>query len=198
MLSELQTDLKRVLGLDGTKRLLTTNADSVRCRPDGLVRIDAAEFEDICREVLESSQPDSPEHWRKTEHAVHLYRGDLLGGKCPHWCRAQGEYFRHLCLELINKLIEHAENTRQLTLGVKYACKGFEIDPDSEQILFRLMRLHHVAGNRTMAAKEYQQYVGRMERMYPDFGVHPLLTALYADIAANKSAADLTKWIGDR
>lgn len=96
--------------------------------------------------------------------AVALYQGDLLDGWYQDWCIFERERFQQMYLTMLDKLIAYAEHIQDFMMGVHYCELALRSDPARERTHRRLMRLHYLAGNRTVALRQYEICVEMLRR----------------------------------
>ena len=119
------------------------------------------------------------------EKAVGLYKGDLLEGWYQDWCLYERERFRTMFLAMLDKLMSHAEAKGILEIGLELGERILRFDRARERTHWRIMRLHHLAGDRTAALRQYTRCVAILEK---ELGVQPSkrTTALYEQIRADR------------
>lgn len=102
--------------------------------------------------------------------AAGLYRGDLLGGWYEDWCLWERERLQNMYLEVLDKLMGFCEAHGHYDSGLAYGEQILRHDRASERTYQRLMRLHHRAGARGLAAKQYERCAAALREV---LGVAP-------------------------
>lgn len=130
-----------------------TRFEAAACRCRGIA---GAQLDDNARQLL--------------EEAVGLYRGELLAGWYQEWCLFERERLQNDLLDALDKLVCCCEARCDSERGLAHARWMLAIDPAREQVHRHIMRLHHLAGNRTEALRTFQ----RCEKvLLQEFGVKP-------------------------
>lgn len=93
---------------------------------------------------------------RAVGEAVEVYRGDLLEGWYQDWCLYERERLQLLYLDLLDHLMIHCERERAYERGLDYGLRSLRLDRAREVTHQRLIRLYHLAGNRTAALRQYE------------------------------------------
>jgi predicted ATPase/DNA-binding SARP family transcriptional activator len=105
----------------------------------------------------------APCHSRR-EHAVALYRGELLDGFAipdsdtfENWVQVWRQRYRDRVLEALDAVIAWHERLGQTDRAIAAARRQLELDPWLEPAYRRLMWLHWQSGNRTAALAQYER-----------------------------------------
>jgi hypothetical protein len=104
------------------------------------------------------------------EHAVELYRGDLLLGfnvnepLFEDWLVAERERLREMALEGLARLLAHQTKTAATGDTIQTAVRLLGLDPLQEPVHRTLMRLYARQGRRGAALKQYQVCVAALQR----------------------------------
>lgn len=116
------------------------------------------------------------------EAAVALYQDDLLEGWYQDWCIYERERLQNLYLALLDKLADYHEHHRCYEAGVNCAMQILRYDRAREQTHYQLMRLYHLAGNRSAAMRQYETCVAAL-REELDVPPSARTVALYQQIS---------------
>ncbi|HEU4866580.1 MAG TPA: bacterial transcriptional activator domain-containing protein [Actinomycetota bacterium] len=164
--------------------LLLTEKDWIQIDP-AVVWLDVAQLErsyDRVRTV-------APEQIGESEaqvlmNAADLYQGDLLAGWDEDWCVRERERLRALYVSLLEKLVGWCEATNRLEAGLAYGHILLEHDRAHERAHRRVMRLHHLSGNRTGALRQFEKCRTALDE---ELGVEPgrLTRSLYEEICSS-------------
>ena len=113
--------------------------------------------------------------------AVDLYRGDLLEGWEEKWCFVERVRLEAAYTSLLEKLLGYCEAANRLETGLAYGDLLLKKDPAHEPAHRRVMRLRHLAGDRTGALRQFERCRSALER---ELGVGPghLTRTLYEEI----------------
>jgi DNA-binding SARP family transcriptional activator len=104
------------------------------------------------------------------KEAVKLYTGDLLDGWYQDWCLFERERLQNIYLSMLDKLVTYSEVHREYEDGQSYGAMILRYDRARERTHFQLMHLHHMAGDRTGALRQYQRCVTALDE---ELGVKP-------------------------
>ena len=164
--------------------LLLVEKDWVQVNPS-LVWLDVAELEDAYAKVrmVPPELVSDAEAWRLM-HAATLYRGDLLDGWDEDWCVRERERLKSVYLALLEKLLGYCEVSNRLEDGLAYGDTLLKLDRAHERAHWRVMRLHHLAGNRTGALRQFEKCRTALDE---ELGVAPgrLTRSLYEEISTS-------------
>ena len=116
---------------------------------------------------------------------IALYGGDLLESWYQEWCLFERERLQNLYLAMLEKLLGYCEAHGESDDGVGYAACILRCDPAHERTYRRLMRLHALAGDRTLALRAYERCAAALAR---ELGVAPARStvALWEQIRADR------------
>jgi len=114
-------------------------------------------------------------------NAAGLYRADLLEGWEERWCVHERERLKLIHMALLERLVAFCEASNRLEAGFAYANLLLKHDPAHERAHWRVMRLHHLAGDRTSALRQFEKCRAALSQ---EFGVGPgrLTRSLYDEI----------------
>jgi len=142
---------------DGDGPLLVVDQDWVGIHGDAPIWVDARELERAFESAIEAPPGELPPLLReRLRSAVALYRGELLEGWYYDWCVYHRDTYRSLYLSLLHHLMVDAEATGNWEAGLVYGRKALHEDRASERTHALMMRLHHLAGDRTAALRQYE------------------------------------------
>jgi len=102
--------------------------------------------------------------------ALPLYRGDFLGGffvsgaspEFDHWVAAKRARLRNLAVEAARTLAERCEADGDAAAAIRWARRAFELSPDAEHTLRRLIMLLDRLGERGAAVHIYEDFARRL------------------------------------
>jgi DNA-binding SARP family transcriptional activator len=118
-------------------------------------------------------------------NAVGLYQGDLLEGCYQEWCLYERERFQHMYLVMLDKLMGYCEARREYGAGLACGALILRYDKAQERTHWRMMRLHHLSGDRTAALRQYERCSAALDE---ELGVKPAkrTVALYEQIRSDQ------------
>jgi DNA-binding SARP family transcriptional activator len=150
--------------------------------------LDVAELEDV--HALLQGVPAERIDERQADllrRAVDAYRGELLEGCYQDWCVYERERLRMIYLAVLEKLVVYCQRRGHLSEGVLYGQMILRHDRAHENTHRRLMWLHHLAGDRTAAMRQFDRCA---EILREELGVEPAKStlALYERIRTADSA----------
>jgi DNA-binding SARP family transcriptional activator/tetratricopeptide (TPR) repeat protein len=122
------------------------------------------------------------------ERALELYRGDLLDGlhvsgapAFQDWLDRERGRLRAAAAGAAWSLADAAEQSRQERVASHWGQRAFELTPDDEDVLRRLLRLLDRIGDRSAALRVYDDYVRRVTLEYdlePEAETRALIEAI--------------------
>jgi DNA-binding SARP family transcriptional activator len=136
-------------------------------------------IEDVaCRDL-------NPERAASLQAAIEIYRGDLLEGWYQDWCLYERELLQNKYLTILDKLLGYCLSHEEYEAGQRYGALILRYDRARERTHQLLMRLHHLAGDRTGALRQYERCVAALRE---ELGVQPdkSTLALYEEIRGNQ------------
>ncbi len=162
--------------------LVTTPAGEVGFNQASNHWLDVAIFEERVGQVLArpfDALGKSDVHM--IEHALQLYRGELLEGFYDDWALRERERMRLLYLNGLSYLMRYYKHHGVYNESLSYGHKILALDPLREEIHREMMRLYLEAGQRALAV---QQYETCREILAAELGIPPMeeTQALYAQI----------------
>lgn len=118
--------------------------------------------------------------------ALDLYRGELMACWYHDWCIDERERQRRIHLAMLELLVGFCEARGLHSRGLDYGQHILRHDPARESAHRLLMRLHHGAGDRSSALRQYQQCVAALGA---EFGIAPSAdtTALHEQIRSGRT-----------
>ena len=138
---------------------ILADQENVRWNPEAPVWLDIAEFERASRDPS------------RLEEAVALYRGELLTTFYDEWLIEPRERYRNLYVASLTELVSQLRRDRNLTRALGYAQQLLAADPFREDVVRRLIAIHHESGDRAGALRQYQQFD---RRLHDELGIEPM------------------------
>jgi DNA-binding SARP family transcriptional activator len=168
--------------------ILIVEPEWIQVNPNAAVHLDVAVLEQAA--AVAHGVPGeaiSPPLAANLRQAVELYQGELLDGWYQEWCIFERERLLGIYLGLLDKLMAYCEAHGDYESGLAYGPLILRYDRARELTHQRLMRLHFLAGDRSLALRQYEQCA---QALRDELGVAPtpLTTALYASIQSNQLA----------
>lgn len=150
-----------------------------------MIWLDVAELEsafDLVSDTVGERMTQAQAH--RVRESVALYRGDLLEGWPEDWCTYERERLRVVYLAMLEKLLGYCEATGTPQEGLVWGERLLRQDRAHERAHWRMMRLHHLAGDRTGALRQFERC---RTALAEELGVKPgrLTTDLYEQIRAD-------------
>lgn len=144
---------------------------SIAIQPHDGLWLDLLEFEDTFGRVQRVPGPElSRAQATALEEAIRLYQGDLLEGWYQDWCLAERERLQAIYLTMLDKLMAYHEARQDFEAGLHCGGQIQQVDPVREGTHRRMMRLHHLAGDRASALRQYQRCAAVLQA---ELGVRP-------------------------
>lgn len=166
---------------------LRVEHDWVQVDTDQVVWLDVAILEEAFALVEGVACADlNPEQAASLQVAIELYRGDLLEGWYQDWCLFERELLQNKYLIILDKLLGYCLSNKEYEAGQRYGALILRYDRARERTHQLLMRLHHLAGDRTAALRQYERCVAALRE---ELGVQPDKTTrdLYEEIRGSQS-----------
>ncbi len=104
------------------------------------------------------------------EQADSLYRGELLPGCYDEWILSERDRLRQRHLQVLEQLLRLFEVQGDTVTAIRYAQRLIGLDPLSENLSRRLMRLFALNNDRASALRVYHSCVTTLQR---ELGVEP-------------------------
>jgi DNA-binding SARP family transcriptional activator len=120
----------------------------------------------------------------KLQHAVEMYRGDLLEGWYQDWCIFARERLQYQFLVIVDKLMDYYEDKRLYDASIRYGETIIRYDRAREHTHRHLMRLYYLSGDRTSALRQYKNCVEALREeldVKPDHQTQLLYASIQAD-----------------
>jgi predicted ATPase/DNA-binding SARP family transcriptional activator/Tfp pilus assembly protein PilF len=124
---------------------LTTDRERAQINPDFPLNIDVREFL--------QARTASP------EHAVELYRGDLLADFYDDWVLQEREHLRGRYIETLALLTQHLRSQSEYERAIEFARKILATDPAHETAHQHIMFCEMARSNRSAALDQYEACV---------------------------------------
>ncbi|HEV2238697.1 MAG TPA: AAA family ATPase, partial [Ktedonobacterales bacterium] len=173
----------------GVERLLHLDASTVSWRPEVLVRLDVAAFEEaLALASAAERRHDPPAGQAALEEADVLYRGALVPSCYDEWIAPERDRLRHAHQQVLAQLLNLAEAHNDSATAIRYALRLLQLDPLSEDLARHLMRLHAANHDRASALRVYHHTVATLQR---ELGIEPdsATRAAYEQVMRQDSGA---------
>ncbi|HLZ55504.1 MAG TPA: bacterial transcriptional activator domain-containing protein [Ktedonosporobacter sp.] len=139
-------------------RLIFSMPDWVQINPAADLWLDVDVFERTWIEVRHKAGKDlEATEVQRLRNAVALHRGPLLNGNYEDWCLQERERLLTICIEMLEKLMEHCEASHDYPAALTYGSRILDYDPTREMTHRSLMRLYCLLDQRVEALKQYQR-----------------------------------------
>jgi DNA-binding SARP family transcriptional activator len=134
-------------------------------------QLDVAEFEQALA-VADAATQQNDQHavQNALKQADKLYRGELLPGCYDEWILPERERLRQRHLQALEQLLQLFEVQGDTSTAIRYAQRLLGLDPLSEDLSRRLMRLFALNNDRASALHVYHTSVSTLQR---ELGVDP-------------------------
>ncbi|MGH8245645.1 MAG: AfsR/SARP family transcriptional regulator [Gammaproteobacteria bacterium] len=154
----LQSALKKTA--DSRDPEILADENWIQVDASAVLWLDIAEFERVSKEVSDKSTAElTAGEFASIQSAVNLYRGDLLEGWYQDWCLFERERLQVLYLIMLDKLVEYCEAHAHYETGLSYGAEILRCDRGYERAHRQMMRLYHMAGDRTQALHQNRRCV---------------------------------------
>lgn len=118
--------------------------------------LDIAIFEQAFANVADKAGRDlCSDQAEQLRQATQLYQGDLLEGWYQDWCILERDRLQNMYLAMLDKLVAYSEACQTYEAGVAYGTQILRYDRAREHTHRQLMRLYHLAGNRSAALHQF-------------------------------------------
>src|SRR2546429_6428507 len=143
----------------------------LRWHPVTPFHLDVAEFEQTLT-LADAATRRHDQHALQAalEQADSLYRGELLPGCYDEWVLPERERLRQRHLQALEQLLRLFEVQGDIVTAIRYAQRLLGLDPLSEDLSRRLMRLFALNNDRASALRVYHTCVTTLQR---ELGVEP-------------------------
>src|SRR5512143_2633197 len=141
--------------LPAADHFVHADTQTVQWLPDTPFTLDVAEFEEAIKQA---------ESVMALQHAVGLYRGDLLSGCYDDWLLPERERLQQQFFESLERRIRLLDHQPDYRSAIQYGERMLQSDPLREETYQQLIRLHALSGNRTGALRMYQTCLTVLKR----------------------------------
>lgn len=153
----------------GDRNFVITGKGSYQWNPELPVGVDAEEFEKLCTEAKEESDPE--QKILKEKKAVALYKGRFLPEfSDEYWIMSLSVYYHSLFLSVVKELAALLEAENQFEEMERICRKAIEMDSLDEELHCCLLRAYIGGNKQSLAAEHYRETV---ELLYDNLGVRP-------------------------
>ncbi|MGF1671671.1 MAG: BTAD domain-containing putative transcriptional regulator, partial [Balneolaceae bacterium] len=186
--SQARTNLRQLLhhlrnGFPHILSCIELNSKNIRWLPDAIVKCDVSDFETAITEAKKLEKSDKKaELLSLLEEAANLYQGDLFPECYDEWIEPLREKLRLKYINLLQWIIEKAEEQRHFQKAVNFAERLLQLDPLREKTYEDLMRLHSLNSDRASSVRVYNKCVQTLEKelgLEPGFPVKELYNNLF-------------------
>ncbi len=133
--------------------------------------LDVAEFDQTLTEAAAATRRNDQHALQAAlEQADSLYRGELLPGCYDEWILPERERLRQRHSQVLEQLLHLFEAQGDIVTAIRYAQRLLGLDPLSEDLYRRLMRLFALNNDRASALHVYHTCVTTLQR---EMGVDP-------------------------
>ncbi len=151
------------------EHFLSADTHTLYWHPVTPFRLDVAEFEQALTEAAAQGNGQLALQ-SALEQADSLYRGELLPGCYDEWILPERERLRQLHRQVLEHLLRLFEARGNTVSAISYARRLLALDPLSEDLYRRLMRLFALNNDRANALHVYHTCVTILQR---EMGVDP-------------------------
>ncbi len=153
------------------ERFLSADTHMLYWHPVTPFYLDVAAFEQVLTEAAAATQRDEQHQLQAAlEQADSLYRGELLPGCYDEWILPERERLRQHHRQALEHLLHLFEVQGDNVTAIRYAQRLIALDPLSEDLSRRLMRLFALNNDRASALHVYHTCVTTLQR---ELGVDP-------------------------
>jgi len=172
----------------GTYLLATPNGD-VGFNERSDYWLDVAIFEQTAGTLL--SRPSASftsDEVQSTEHALTLYRGELLEGFQDEWALSERERLHAVYMRALGHLMAYHRREGDLERSLLYGQRILRAEPLREEVHRDVMRLYAQAGQRALAAQQYELC---RQLLLRELGIEPMIEtqSLIAEIMRQDTPA---------
>ncbi len=152
-------------------QFLSSDAHLLHWHPVTTCHLDVAEFEQTLT-LADAAARRNDQHALQDalEQADNLYRGELLPGCYDEWILPERDRLRQRHLQALEQLLRLFEVQGDTVTAIRYAQRLIGLDPLSEDLYRRLMRLFALNNDRASALHVYHTCVTTLQR---ELGVDP-------------------------
>ncbi|TMD74738.1 MAG: 6-hydroxy-D-nicotine oxidase [Chloroflexi bacterium] len=174
--SQARNNLRQLLhqlrqALPAVEQFLSADAHLLHWHPVTPCHLDVAEFEQTLTLADETARRNDQHALQDAlEQADNLYRGALLPGCYDEWILPERERLRQRHWQVLEHLLRLFEGQGDHVSAIRYAQRLLALDPLSEDLSRRLMRLFTLNNDRASALRVYHTCVTTLQR---ELGVEP-------------------------
>src|SRR6266700_8194246 len=174
--SQARNNLRQLLhqlrqALPDALQFLSADAHLLHWHPVTPCHLDVAEFEQTLTLADETARRNDQHGLQDAlEQADNLYRGALLPGCYDEWILPERERLRQRHWQALEHLLRLFEGQGDHVSAIRYAQRLLALDPLSEDLSRRLMRLFTLNNDRASALRVYHTCVTTLQR---ELGVDP-------------------------
>ncbi|HEV7129486.1 MAG TPA: AAA family ATPase [Ktedonobacterales bacterium] len=144
---------------------LQVDASTLQWRAQAPLNLDVSEFTHaVATGDAAEGSGDRTLVLSASEHAVALYRGDLLPSCYDDWIEAEREQLRQQYQRVLQRLIHMLEEQRSYAAAIDHAERLLQYDPLREASHRCLMRLHALNDDRASGLRVYHTCVTTLQR----------------------------------
>ncbi len=178
--------------------LLQFDQEWVAIHEHASVSVDVLHFEQAFADVRD--QPGaalSVQQAQAAQQAATCYQGELLSGWYQNWCLIERARYESMFVAMLDKLMDYCRVHHQFDQGIAYGMRLLRADYTHERTHRHLMRLYALAGDRTMALRQFELCAAALQKEY---GVQPTnaTLALFTQIRADQLDANQQEYIPNR
>src|SRR6266480_2055777 len=157
--------------LPAVEHFLSADTHMLYWHPVTPFHLDVAEFEQRLT-LAEAAIRRNDQHALQDalEQADNLYRGELLPGCYDEWILPERERLRQRHLQVLEQLLRLFEGQGDTVTAIRYAQRLIGLDPLSEDLYRRLMRLYALNNDRASALRVYHTWAATLQR---ELGIEP-------------------------
>src|SRR3989440_6413500 len=153
------------------EQFLSVDTHMLHWHPVTPFPLDVAEFEQALTLADAATRRNDQRALRAAlEQADNLYRGELLPGCYDEWILPERERLRQRHVQALEQLLRLFEGQGDTVTAIRYAQRLIGLDPLSEDLYRRLMRLFALNNDRASALHVYHTCVSTLQR---EMGVDP-------------------------
>ncbi len=157
--------------LPAVEQFLSADTHMLHWHPVTPCHLDVAEFEQTLALADAATQRNDQHPLQAAlEQADSLYRGELLPGCYDEWILPERDRLRQRHLQVLEQLLRLFEAQGDTVTAIRYAQRLIGLDPLSEDLYRRLMRLFALNNDRASALHVYHTCATTLQR---ELGVDP-------------------------
>jgi predicted ATPase/DNA-binding SARP family transcriptional activator len=157
--------------LPAVEQFLSADTHTLHWHPITPFHLDVAAFEQtLALADAATRQNDQPALQDALEQADLLYRGELLPSCYDEWILPERDRLRQRHLQVLEQLLHIFEAQGDTVTAIRYAQRLLGLDPLSEDLSRRLMRLFMLNNDRASALRVYHACVNTLQR---ELGAEP-------------------------